>query len=185
MGRRHRMGDEGFCIAEVVADVDQRQPIERGESFRPATLDFKRDERAAAGHLRARQRMLRMAFKARINHFPDRRMGGEKIGDLFRIVAMFLDAQVKRFDTFKQVPCIEGAQRRTRMLEVWGERLFDEFLGAKNDAAKTSTLPVNMLRCGIDDDVGAKVQWMLQHRRCKYIVDDYLRANFVCDLGNG
>ena len=65
------------------------------------------------------------------------------------------------------------------------QRLVDERLRGENDAAEAATLPVDMLRRRIDDNVGAELEGLLQERRREDIVDDEPRARLMREIGDG
>src|SRR5258708_11153943 len=64
---RGRMRDQTLCIAEVVGDADQLQPIEETEGAFLAAFDFEGAKRRAGTHLLPDYFGLRMIGTARIN----------------------------------------------------------------------------------------------------------------------
>ena len=65
------------------------------------------------------------------------------------------------------------------------QRLVDELLRAEDHAAEATALPVNVLRCRVDDDIGTEFHGPLAERRCEHVVDDGQRATPLGDLGHG
>ncbi|MCY1233594.1 hypothetical protein D9M72_461430 [compost metagenome] len=62
--------------------------------------------------------------------------------------------------------------------------LVDPFLVSKHDAAEAAALAIDMLGGGIDDDMGAEFQRLLEEWRRKDVVDDDLGADLVGELGH-
>ena len=85
---------------------------------------------------------------------------------------------------FKSVQALNGESGRAGMAEIVVQMLVDPFLVGQDHAAKATALAVNMLGGGIDDDMGAQLQRLLQKRRCKDVIDDDLGADLVGDLGD-
>ena len=52
------------------------------------------------------------------------------------------------------------------------EIVLDEFLAGEDRAAQRAALPVDVFCRGIDDDIGAELERLLQQRCREYIVDD-------------
>src|ERR671913_1799735 len=57
-------------------------------------------------------------------------------------------------------------------------------LDPKYHAPEAPPLPVDMLRRGIDDAVGAERERVLPERRREHVVDDELRSAFARDRGD-
>ena len=56
---------------------------------------------------------------------------------------------------------------------------------AENGAADYTALAVDVLGCGIDDDIGAQLVGLLQDRRGKNIIHDQPSARLVRQLSHG
>ena len=112
-------------------------------------------------------------------------MSGEEIGDVAALRAMLAHAQLQRLQALQHDPGVERAERRAGMLQKRMKLLDDEVLGAEHDAAEAATLAVDMLGRGVEHDVGAHGQRLLQHRRGEDVVDDQPRAGGVAQVGDG
>src|SRR5262245_708586 len=71
------------------------------------------------------------------------------------------------------------------MLQEVVQVLFDVVRRAQHNAAKTAALAVDVLGGGIDHDIGAELQRLLQDRRGEHVVDDHAGAGAAGDLGYG
>ncbi|VTZ58996.1 hypothetical protein EMEDMD4_10172 [Sinorhizobium medicae] len=70
------------------------------------------------------------------------------------------------------------------MTEVIMQILVDPLLVGENHAAEAATLAIDMFRRGIDDDMGAELQRLLEERRCEDVVDHHLGADLIGEPGD-
>src|SRR6266446_6579925 len=116
--------------------------------------------------------ILRMARQARVDHAGHLRVGFEEMGDRLGGMALPLDPQFQGFEALQQEPGVEGAQRWAGVAVEQPEIVLDVFLAGEDRAAEGAALAVDVLGRGIDDDVGAERQWLLQQRGREHVVDD-------------
>ena len=76
--------------------------------------------------------------------------------DVFRVFTVALHAQLQRLHTLQHHPSVEWAHARACMANELVQVIIVERLRPQNCAAHASPLTVNMLGCGINDDVGTK-----------------------------
>ena len=109
MRRRGRMRDEALGVAEIIADLENRERIHEAERALLVALHLEGNHRAAAIHLLQSQLVLRMIASARIEHALNLGTIGEEIGYGSRRGAMSIDPQRQRLQTLEQYPGIERA----------------------------------------------------------------------------
>ena len=80
---------------------------------------------------------------------------------------------------------LNGDMRRPGVPHEVLHRPVDELLGAEHRAAERAALAVDVLGRRVDDDVGAELERLGEHRRAEDVVDDDLRAGRVRQLGDG
>src|SRR4029078_9876214 len=185
MRRRGRVRNEALGVAEIVADLEDRERVHEAERVLLIALHLERDHRASAIHLLQSQLVLRMIASARIEHSLNLRLVGEEIGYGSRRGAMPIDPQGQRLPTLEQYPGIERTQRGSCLLEVVIKFFIYEGLAAQHNAAETASLAIDVLGRGIADDVGAERKWPLQHRRGEYVVDHDQRIRLMRDFRHG
>src|SRR5260221_9743548 len=173
------MRHEALRIAEIVRDVDEPQRVEKAKAALLAAGDVKADETAALLHLPTREIVLRVARQPGVEHPCDLGMGLETAGDRNRGAALAVDAELERLQPFQQQPSVERAERRSGMPVEQSEVVLDEFFRRKDGAAETAPLAVDVLGRGIDDDIGAERQRLLQQRGRKDIIDNEEAAGAV------
>ncbi len=101
------------------------------------------------------------------------------------IAGMLADPKIKRFQTLQHDPGVERAERRAGLAQEIGKVICDEGLVCQNNPAKTATLPVNMLGCGVNHHIRPEFDRALQDGRCKHIVHDKTRPRLVGDISDG
>src|SRR6266446_10721860 len=156
------MRHEALRITKIVRDVDEPQRVEKAKAAFLAAGDVKADETAALLHLPTREIVLRVARQPGVEHPRDLGMGLETAGDRNRGAALAVDAELERLQPFQQQPGVERAQRWSGMPVEQTEVILDKFLRCQDGAAETAPLAVDVLGRGIDDDVGAQRQRLLQ-----------------------
>ena len=100
------VGDEALGVAEVVGDHRQLEGVEESEGGGLAAGELEGHQRAARGHLLARQIMLGMAGEAGIEKLAHLLLSGEEIGDACRVGAMARDAKLQGLQPLQQQPGI-------------------------------------------------------------------------------
>ena len=178
------MGDQALRVAEIVGNADHVQRILKREGRFLAALQFEGNQRRTARHLLGDDVGLRVIGAARIDDLGDRLLIGKEIGNASGVFRLLLDAQRKRFETLQQRPGIEWRHGRTRMTEIVMQVLIDPVLRRQDDAAEATALAVDMLGGGIDDDMRAEIERMLEERGGKHVVHDQLGADLVGELGD-
>ena len=117
-----------------------------------------------------------MAFQPRINRALRRRMRLNAMSQLQRRGRRALDTQGDGLQPFGKQPGVERAQRRACMAQERLKLGLQKLLGREHSTTQAAALPVDMLRCGIDDDIRAELGWTLHDRTGEGIVDDEFGA---------
>src|SRR5579863_5280454 len=112
MGGGGGVRDQALAVSEVVRDQDEPERILETERALLATRHRERHHRAAAAHLPRRERVLRMAFEAGIEHARHLAVALEMLRDLERRSRLPLDPEIERLDALEQQPGVERAQGR-------------------------------------------------------------------------
>ena len=112
-------------------------------------------------------------------------MIGEEVGDLARVGAVALDPDGQGFESLEHHPRIERAHRGPGVAHERHQMLGIELPGRQHRTTECTSLPVDMLRRGIDDDVGTMDQGPLKHGGGEDVVDDDLRTRLVGELAYG
>src|SRR5208283_3998081 len=179
MRRRGRMGDEAFCIAEIICNCDQGKMIADGIGSLLAAKDLKSNEGATARHLPLDDLGLGMIRPAGIANLDNVTMAAQEVRDPPSALLLLANAQGKGFKRFQENPGIERRWAGTCLLIKRMNLVFDDFAAAENDAPETSAVPVDMFCRRINDAIGAKLERLLQNGRGKDVVDDKTRAIFM------
>src|SRR3984957_15534021 len=144
MGRRLRMGDEAFGVAEIVGNANDRKRVGDPESRRLAAGDFERHDRAAAFHLPFGEGGLRMIGAPRVEGAEDRRMLADEIRDPACAACLLPDTHRQSLQRLQQRPGVERRQRGARLAEEIVDMVGDELLARQNDAAEHAPLAVDV-----------------------------------------
>ena len=122
------MGDEAFCVAQIVGDVDQLERILEAERRRLPARNFKRHDTAAAVHLRAREFVLRMVVAERIKHARDLCCSARKSATAGALAQCAAHAQIKRLEALQMHPGVERAHRRPGVAQEDLQMILEEIL---------------------------------------------------------
>ena len=185
MRRRRRVRDERLRVAEVVRDVDDLEGVHQRERLVLATVELERDDRPAAEHLALGEVVLRVRLQEGVDDARDPGVRLEEPGHLEGAVGHPLDAQRHRLEALDEDPRVERRHRRAGVPHEVLHRAVDELLRPEHGAAEGAALPVDVLRRGVDGDVGAEVERLGEDRRAEDVVDDDLGSGRVGQLAHG
>ena len=125
-----------------------------------------------------------MVFIMRIINLRDLLMRHQHLRQFFGIIAMGIDPQLQSLQRFQHHPSIKRREAGAGLAHKNRQPVLDIILTAQNNAAKAPALPVNMFGRGINRDVRAQGQRLLQNRRRKHIIDNQLRAMIMGNIGH-
>ena len=104
------------------------------------------------------------------------RMSGERIGDRRGVLGVTLDPELERLQSAQRQPAVERRRHRAgRVLEEL-DRLEDRGVPRQHRALDQVRVAGEVLRHAVNDDVGAELERLLEHRRRERVVDDDERA---------
>src|SRR3546814_13762199 len=106
------MGDEALGVAEIVGDVDKAKRVHHAKRARLSAGDLEGHQRAAALHLALRQRRLRVARQAWVEHLGDTVLALQELRHPPRIVAVATDATLEGLQALHPDPGIERPEDR-------------------------------------------------------------------------
>ena len=95
-----------------------------------------------------------------------------------------IDPQRQSFHALEQHPGVEWRQRRAGVADERLQHLVDPLLAAEHRAAQHAALPVHVLGAGVDYNIGAQFQRLLQQWRGEDIVNHDDRAGGMSQFGN-
>ena len=98
---------------------------------------------------------------------------------------MRMHAQFERFKPLEEHPRIERAHARARRADEAEDVRAHQLLIAHHSAANAAPLTIEKFSGGMDHQVGAELEGLLQRRRAKAIVDGQQDAAFMRDGGDG
>ena len=179
------------CVIRLLASprlLEMRISLQRvEEAERPglAAFDLEGHERAGARHLPPRERGLRVVGRPQNSTRAMPFCAGHVVGDLRRRLALRAHAQRQRLQALQHHPGVERAERRAGMPQEGVQVVLEEgFCEHEHHAAEAAALAVDVLGGGVDHDVGAELQRLLQQGRGEHVVDDDEGAGCVRDLGS-
>ncbi|KAG1272552.1 hypothetical protein G6F65_011629 [Rhizopus arrhizus] len=180
------MLDQRFRVAQADGDARQFQAVQQGPPRSEPALELEGHQAAAGRLLAARDLRAGGAFQARIEHVRHGPVLAQQLGHLQGRFAMALHPQFQRLDAAQHQEGGERRQGRTgevaQPLQTDGVNMF---LAAHDGPCQQVAVAAQVLRGGMQHDVGAMFQRSLQHRRGESVIHDGQQALAARDGGHG
>lgn len=141
MGGGGRVGNQAFCIAKIIRDINDFQSVEESERRLLAAGEIKSNDRTAPPHLPPCQRGLGMVVKQGIAGARQLGMAIECLGNAMRAVGLLTHTQGQGLQSLEQHPGIERAQRRPGMAQELLQVTLAQLFACQNRAAQYAALP--------------------------------------------
>src|SRR5688572_24110652 len=123
-----------------------------------------------------------MRFQSRIKHTLGAKPISEPPGNLATVCVVRGHAQVQCLRASKDEPGIHRSGHGTCCIEYEVQTFSEPVITKNDDPANHIAVPIQVLRARVVNDVGTEVEWPLEHRCSKRVVDDQQRAGFSCEL---
>ena len=185
MGHHRGDLDQGFDPAQALGQGEDPQPLHGAAGGAETALELERDHAPEALHLAPRQRMLRVAGKARIVDPLHPGVALEEAGHRDRIALVLAHAYRQRLQSTKHEPRIHGTgDAAHRVLQVC-QPLAQVLPIDHQHAADGVAVAAEVLGRAVDHDVGAQRQRALEERAHEGVVHHYEGAVSMRDGADG
>ena len=165
------MLDQALDTAEALGERPHRRLRDELDRllFR---LHLERDHAAEVAHLTGRDLVARVVGQPGPEDLRDPRVGAEELHDAARVRALPIHAHGERLHAAKHQPGVERARNRPERLLQEPQPFGDRRVVRAGEAADDVRVAPEVLRRGVDDDVRAEVERVLEVRRRERRVDD-------------